>query len=586
MHNKLTIICVSLGIVLGGMGQTFAGNDFTNGGGDHLWTNPNNWSMSVVPENATLHPGEAVPQWMNDVGMVMDDTICIVDANASAYHVMVGAYGGENKLEMTGGTLTIGQWGLDIGRGGNGNLAHEGSSGEVLMTGGEIITTSISIPMQWTQPPLIKGLLWMQGGFVRTDALTMGAEGGQGRVYLDGGTVRVDGPFTMHGGSAWMDFREGTLIVAGDQTETIQGYMNSGWISAYEGQGTLVLEYTGTDTILTAQTADSLKATTPRPGNYSTVNSLGVTFSWTTGAQTQRSGGHDLYIGTHLDDVTHATRIDHPNVEYVNLDDNSYGPMGVEFGKTYYWRVDQINNSHPDKLWPGTVWAFTVAEYGLVDDMESYGFGGQPGVPGGRIWYTWKDGQGWTNPAPGWGGNGTGSSVNLELTADRVHEGEQSLLFEYNTFSKPKAEIRADTADLAIGSNWAGAKSVELWFYGDVANLGGKQMYVALQDAVGQSHTVPYSGDANDIKLEQWQPWRIGLDEFVGVDLSDVRSMSIGLGMPGDPAGGSGTVYFDDITVHPCRPGGLAFDFNGDCVVDYQDMAIMAEDWLNKKLSP
>jgi hypothetical protein len=590
MDKKCMLIFVSVGFVLGLMGHAFASNDFNNASGDHLWSNPNNWSMSVVPDDATTNPGEAVPQWSNDVGMLMDDTHCIIDTNASAFHVMVGAYGADNELEITGGTLTIGQWGLDIGRGGNGDMAHEGSYGKVLMTGGEIITEVINLPEQWAQSPLIKGLLWMQGGFIRTNSLDMGAEGGQyrqGSLYLDEGTIRVNGEFTMHGDSAWIDFREGTLIVTGDHTDEIQGYIDSGWITAYEGQGSLVLEYSGSETILSAQSAEALKAMTPRPGNYSTVNSLAVTFSWTPGSQVQRTGGHDVYIGTNLDDVSNATRASHANVEYVNVDDNSYGPFDVEFGRSYFWRVDQLNDDHADKLWRGSVWTFTVAEHGLVDDMESYGLEFIPGQAGSRPDYTWKDGNGWTNPSPGWGGNGTGSEVEAEFSpSNRVHDGELSLKFSYDTFSKPKAEIRADTADLTIGSYWAAAKSMELWFYGTATNQVGKQMWVALEDAAGTSSIVPYGGDMNDIKLEQWQLWRIAINEFVSVDLTDIKSIAIGFGMPGDATGASGTVYFDDITVHPCRPGGLVFDFNGDCVVDYQDMAIMAENWMEKKLSP
>jgi len=585
MDNKRILGFVSVGLVLGLMGHGLASNDFTDAGGDQLWSNPDNWSMFIVPQDATTNPGEASPQWVNDVGMLMDGTHCIIDADASAYHVMVGAYGAENKLEITGGTLTIGQWGLDIGRGGD-NMAHEGSSGEVVITGGNVITQSINLPMQWTQPPLIKGLLWMQGGFVSTDSLNMGAEGGEGDLYLDAGTIRVNDGFTMED-PAWIDFREGTLIVAGDHTDQIQGYIDDEWITAYEGQGRLLLEYTGSETILMAEPAESLAAITPRPGNYTTVNRLAVTFSWTPGMLVQRTGGHDVYIGASLEDVTNASRASHPNVEYVNVDDSSYGPFNVEFGETYYWRVDELNDDHADKLWRGNVWTFTVAEHGLVDNMESYGLEFTPGQAGGRPDYTWKDGDGWASPSPGWGGNGTGSTVQLEFSPSQyVHDGELSLRFDYDTFSKPTAEIRADTVDLAIGSYWAAAQSVELWFHGIADNQVGKQMWVALEDGAGTSHAVPYSGDMSDIQREQWQLWRIALNEFVGVDLGDVQSIAIGFGMPGDTTSAIGTVYLDDITLHPCRPGGLAFDFNDDCVIDYQDMAIMAEGWLEKRLSP
>ena len=49
---------------------------------------------------------------------------------------------------------------------------------------------------------------------------------------------------------------------------------------------------------------------------------------------------------------------------------------------------------------------------------------------------------------------------------------------------------------------------------------------------------------------------------------------------------GQGTVYIDDIRLYPCRPGALATDLNGDCVVDARDLALLANTWLNKKLRP
>ncbi len=41
------------------------------------------------------------------------------------------------------------------------------------------------------------------------------------------------------------------------------------------------------------------------------------------------------------------------------LDANSYDPNGLEFGQTYYWRIDEVNNSYPNSLWKGNVWSFT-----------------------------------------------------------------------------------------------------------------------------------------------------------------------------------------------------------------------------------
>ena len=78
-----------------------------------------------------------------------------------------------------------------------------------------------------------------------------------------------------------------------------------------------------------------------------------------------------------------------------------------------------------------------------------------------------------------------------------------------------------------------------------------------------------------------------------GADLADVKSIAIGFGLRGNTTtrGGAATVYaapphFDDIRVYPCRPGGLITDLNHDCVIDFKDVSILVDSWLEKRLSP
>jgi len=73
-----------------------------------------------------------------------------------------------------------------------------------------------------------------------------------------------------------------------------------------------------------------------------------------------------------------------------------------------------------------------------------------------------------------------------------------------------------------------------------------------------------------------------------GADPADVKSIAIGFGLRGNTTtrGGAGMVYLDDIRAYPCRPGGLATDLSDDCVVDFRDLAIFMDSWLEKRLSP
>jgi hypothetical protein len=71
-------------------------------------------------------------------------------------------------------------------------------------------------------------------------------------------------------------------------------------------------------------------------------------------------------------------------------------------------------------------------------------------------------------------------------------------------------------------------------------------MFVALGDAV------VYHDNASATRKAGWNQWVIDLTEFTGVDLTNVDSITIGIGTKGSPAaGGTGTMYFDDIRLVP-----------------------------------
>jgi hypothetical protein len=71
------------------------------------------------------------------------------------------------------------------------------------------------------------------------------------------------------------------------------------------------------------------------------------------------------------------------------------------------------------------------------------------------------------------------------------------------------------------------------------------------------------------------------------VDLRSVTSLSIGIGNPsGASAGGSGVLYVDDIRLYlpRCMPqlSRPVGDLDMDCDVDIQDLALMAQGWLQQ----
>jgi len=79
--------------------------------------------------------------------------------------------------------------------------------------------------------------------------------------------------------------------------------------------------------------------------------------SWTPGIY---AGTHNVYVGESVEDVGSATV---PTAG--GLDDSAYDPGRLEFGKSYFWRVDEVNASPDKTVHEGAVWNFTVEPYSI-----------------------------------------------------------------------------------------------------------------------------------------------------------------------------------------------------------------------------
>jgi hypothetical protein len=85
---------------------------------------------------------------------------------------------------------------------------------------------------------------------------------------------------------------------------------------------------------------------------------------------------------------------------------------------------------------------------------------------------------------------------------------------------------------------------LSLWFRGASANAT-ERMFVALN-----GNAVVYHDDAAATLTSRWTEWVIDLTTFAGVDLTNVNTITIGIGTKNSPAaGGPGTMYFDDISL-------------------------------------
>jgi len=255
------------------------------------------------------------------------------------------------------------------------------------------------------------------------------------------------------------------------------------------------------------------------------------------------------------------------------------------------------------------------ANYLCVDDMDAYGDAMTPGITGGRIYYVWRDGWDIGPPPvdvvtlPGnltgsqvyhWNGIGTGlmesTIVRSGMSMPFYYENDGDNAYKPVGGNNPDnplmyySEATVATSDLPIGSNWTigDVRALVLWFYGNPNNDANstEQMYVALEDGDGHISVVLYDGDMDDIKEASWHEWNIELADFADINLSNVTSISIGFGNEYNTTtpGGAGIVYFDDIRLYPprCVPSLLQpiGDLDDDCDVDYDDLIIIADNWL------
>ena len=268
---------------------------------------------------------------------------------------------------------------------------------------------------------------------------------------------------------------------------------------------------------------------------------------WTAG---EKAAAHDVYFGEDANAVADANAAT-PNIYrgQQTLDDTRFDPGTLEWNKTYYWRIDEVNAANPEGPWKGGVWSFTTADFIVVDDFESYTDDWENFQ---RVFQTWIDGGGYTLPEPGLAGNGSGALVGtdgapwVELTV--VHGGRQAMPISYYNTDAPRYS-QADRT-WAKPQDWTvnGVDTLLLYVQGKAEN-GEGPLYVVLEDSIGNAATVKHE-NAAAVTSTTWLEWKIPLSRFSKVTATKIKKMSIGVGNPGSTAaGGVGQIFIDDIRV-------------------------------------
>jgi len=98
-------------------------------------------------------------------------------------------------------------------------------------------------------------------------------------------------------------------------------------------------------------------ATAPYPGDKATDVSFETDLGWSSGMYAVK---HNVYFGTSFDEVDTGSA---DVLVAEGLTVNTFAPGRLEYGQTYYWRVDEVNAAPHNTVFKGAVWSFTVEPF-------------------------------------------------------------------------------------------------------------------------------------------------------------------------------------------------------------------------------
>ncbi|MCX5644288.1 MAG: protein kinase [Phycisphaerae bacterium] len=186
-----------------------------------------------------------------------------------------------------------------------------------------------------------------------------------------------------------------------------------------------------------------VRASQPTPASARTDVAVDVTLTWKPG---RLAASHKVYFSADQQAVANGT------ASVTTVSQASFDPGPLDLGRTYYWRVDEVNSL----TYPGEIWKFITQESVVVDNFESY-----TDKEGSRIYQTWIDGE----------SNKTGSQVGYPQSpfAEQavIHGGKQSVPLAYDNTKSPFYSEAERT--FSPVQNWTanGADTLALWFRGN-----------------------------------------------------------------------------------------------------------------------
>ena len=227
--------------------------------------------------------------------------------------------------------------------------------------------------------------------------------------------------------------------------------------------------------VMAAGAALTLPASLPLPANNSGDVPRDTILSWTEG---DTAVTHNVYFGTNFDDVNEATTTDTRGVLVSqNQSGLTFDPLGsnqadlLDYGQTYHWRVDEVEVDGVT-INKGNIWKFTVANFIVVDDFESYNDLNPEEEGSNRIFNIWTD---------GWGTTTNGATVGYAepdfendehfVETTTIHTGNQSMPYLYDNdmkYSEAVMSLESSARDWTRDD----VNELSLWFIGAPGPVG------------------------------------------------------------------------------------------------------------------
>ncbi len=205
--------------------------------------------------------------------------------------------------------------------------------------------------------------------------------------YIDGGTNAIGYLELRLGGAAWDPDFQNTSVTVDDQPgyELVKVMLKDFTLTGGGASPTNLDEFTGGTgmidriswgfgaagdlfvdevRILDAAggfTAIASNASNPGPADGAYHEDTWVNLSWKPG---DLAVSHDVYLGNNFDDVNDGvpeTFQGNQTSTFIVAGFPGFPfPDGLVPGTTYYWRIDEVNDTEPNSPWKGEVWSFAI----------------------------------------------------------------------------------------------------------------------------------------------------------------------------------------------------------------------------------